>query len=139
MIEILSPGNKEGPQRVEQFVDKAVAAIRQGIHLLVVDVHPAGSSDPEGLHGEIWPIVGGGDFRLPDDKPLTAAAYLAERLPEAFVEPLAVGDALPDMPLFLADRRYVPAPLEMAYTTAYTRMPKLVRDIVEGRAPPEAA
>ena len=114
-----------------------MAALQQGIHLLVADLHPAGTSDPEGIHGEIWPIVGGGHFRLPENKALTVAAYMAERLPQAFVEPLAVGDTLPDMPLFLAERRYVPTPLEKTYMTAYTRLPKIVKDIVEGRTPPE--
>ena len=33
----------------------------------------------------------------------------------AYVEPVAVGDVLPDMPIFLQPGYYVPAPLEPSY------------------------
>lgn len=137
MIEILSPGNKDGEQHLEQFVDRAVAALQQGIHLLVIDVHPPGPWDPQGIHGAIWPIVGGGSFTLPTDRPLSLAAYLANRLPEAPVETIGVGQAVPDMPLFLSTDWYILAPLERTYTAAYNGMPCVVKDVLEGRAPPE--
>jgi hypothetical protein len=38
------------------------------------------------------------DFDLPADKPLTVAAYGAGPPPVAYVEPVAVREALPDMP-----------------------------------------
>jgi hypothetical protein len=137
MIEVLSPGNKDREQHLEQFVDKAVAALQQGIHLLVIDVHPPGRWDPHGIHGAIWPIVGGGSSTPATDKPLTLAAYLADRLPEAFVEMVGVGDALQDMPLFLSTDWYVLAPLEGTYMAAYAGMPSIIKDVLEGRAPPE--
>lgn len=137
MIEIISPGNKGGEQHLEQFVDKAVAALQQGIHLLVIDVHPPGPWDLQGIHGAIWPIVGGGSFTLPIDKPLSLSAYLADRLPEAFVETIRVGLTLPDMPLFLSNDWYIPAPLERTYMAAYDGLPSIVKDVLEGRAPPE--
>ena len=41
----------------------------------------------------------------------------------AYVEPVAVGDPLPEMPVFLAADRYVPCPLETAYQTAWEQFP----------------
>ena len=45
------------------------------------------------------------EYRAPPGKPLTLAAYEAEMGVRAFVEPVAVGDALMEMPLFPQSRR----------------------------------
>jgi hypothetical protein len=137
MIEILSPGNKDGEQHLAQFIDKAVEALNGGIHLLMIDLHPPGDCDPQGVHGVIWNVVGGRGFVLPESRRLSLAAYMAERLPEAFVEPVAVGQELPEMPLFLAAGWYVNVPLERTYAAAYAGLPSVVKDVLEGRAPPE--
>src|SRR5437660_9552231 len=39
MIEILSPGNKSSRHAIRSFLNKAVAALDSGVHLLLVDVH----------------------------------------------------------------------------------------------------
>lgn len=44
-----------------------------------------------------------------------------------FVEPFAVGDAVPEMPLFLSDEIYVEAPLEAAYLAAWEGVPPPLR------------
>jgi hypothetical protein len=139
MIEIVSPGNKSSRRALEQFVDKSASAIRQGIHLLVVDLHPPTPRDLQGIHREIWDLVGG-EFKFPDERNLTLASYRAERpLPEAYVEPVAVGMTMPDMPLFFAEDRYIETPLETTYQAAYQGLPTYLRDVLEGREPPEAA
>jgi hypothetical protein len=51
--------------------------------------------------------------------------------PEAFLEPVAVGQALIDMPLFLTAERYVNVPLEPTYLAAYRGMPEFWRDVLE--------
>ncbi|HEV7223780.1 MAG TPA: hypothetical protein VGN42_13825, partial [Pirellulales bacterium] len=71
-------------------------------------------------------------FKLPDDKPLALAAYSAGELKRYYVEPLAVGDALEDMPLFLTADVYVPAPLEATYLAAWSAVPRRWRVEVEG-------
>ena len=40
VVEIVSPGNKSSRQRLEAFVRKACSLLHQGIHLLVLDLHP---------------------------------------------------------------------------------------------------
>src|SRR6185369_8057798 len=42
MIEVLSAGNKSSRHALRSFLDKAVAALDGGVHLLLVDVHPPG-------------------------------------------------------------------------------------------------
>jgi hypothetical protein len=49
---------------------------------------------------------------------LTPAAYKADNDPNAFVETIAVGEALPDMPLFLAPGWHFTIPLEGIYQAA---------------------
>ena len=137
LIEIVSPANKDRDKTVERFVRKAESALRQDIHLLVIDLLPAGPWDPGDINAAIWDAVGGEEFQSPAGKPLTIAAYLADRQPELFAEPLAVGDPLPEMPLFLDGDRYVNVPLESTYMAAYTGVPALLRDVIEGRAPAE--
>ncbi len=51
MIEVLSHGNKSSRHAIRSFLDKAVAALDGGVHLLLVDVHPPGPRDPQGIHG----------------------------------------------------------------------------------------
>lgn len=136
MIEIVSPGNKDGRQHLDQFVDKAVSALQHGIHLLVVDLLPAGPADPAGMHGAIGEIVDG-EFELPDPRTFVLAAYIADRMPEALVNLVTVGSELPEMPLFLNIGWYINLPLEPSYTAAYRGLPTVVRDVVEGRAPSE--
>lgn len=67
---------------------------------------------------------------LPDEKRLILASYAASDFPEAFVQPISFGEALPDMPLFLSSGIYVPVPLEMAYQSAWEAMPAFWRDFL---------
>ena len=87
----------------------------QGVHLLVIDLFPPSKRDPQGIHKAIWDEFVEEDFELPADQRLTLAAYDAGPPPAAYVEFVAVGDALPDMPIFLKPEFYVPAPLEETY------------------------
>lgn len=138
MIEIISPGNKDRASAVETFVQKSVDVIQAGIHLQVVDLFPPGGHDPNGLHDLIWSHFGEA-YSAPADKPLIAAAYQAGAFPTAYLEPLAIGDPLPIMPLFLSPERYINVPLDPAYDAAWRGMPRFWQAVIEGREPaPEA-
>jgi hypothetical protein len=130
IIEILSPGYKQHALR--SFVEKALEFLDAGIHLLIVDLFPPGPRDPQGIHAAIWSNIKDEDFILPDDKPLTLAAYAAGPTIRAFIEPAAVGDALADMPLFLEPEFYVRVPLETAYRAAFDAVPRRWREVLEG-------
>ena len=75
------------------------------------------------MHAAIQDEVAGDDFIPPDDKPLTLASYEAVVPPKAYVEPVAVGDVLPDMPLFLVPGGHVLVPLEATYLAAWEGVP----------------
>jgi hypothetical protein len=123
VVEIVSPGNKASKGELRAFVEKSSELIMQGIHLLVIDLFPPSKRDPEGIHKAIWDEFREEEFELPDDKPLTLAAYDAGPPPVAYVEPVAVGDALPEMPIFLKPGRYVQAPLEATYNSTWGHFP----------------
>jgi hypothetical protein len=128
MIEIVSAGNKSSEQALHAFVSKAAELLDAGIHLLILDLFPPGRRDPQGIHGAIWEEIEAPDFQLPEDKPLTLAAYSAGAMTCAYVEPVAVGDTLPDMPLFLEPDIYVPVPLAESYQAAWEAVPRYWQD-----------
>jgi Protein of unknown function (DUF4058) len=115
IIEIVSPGNKASKNELETFVEKSSKLIAQGVHLLVIDLFPPSKRDPQGIHKAIWDEFADEDFELPADRRLTLAAYDAGPPPVAYVEPVAIGAALPEMPVFLKPEFYVLAPLEECY------------------------
>jgi hypothetical protein len=123
MIEILSAGNKSSRHAIRSFLDKAVAALDSGVHLLLVDVHPPGPRDPHGIHQALLNEIGTGDYVLDSKRPLTAVAYRSGADVEAFVEHFAVGEPIPQMPLFLTAENYVRVPLEATYMAAWEDVP----------------
>jgi hypothetical protein len=132
MVEIVSPGNKNSRHGLRSFVDKAEEMLRSGIHLLVIDLFSPGSFDSEGIHKAVWDRVMDNAFTLPADDRLTLAAYLGGPTPEYFVEAVAVGSRLPDMPLFLTPDVYVQVPLESTYQAAWQEVPEFWRDVLVG-------
>jgi hypothetical protein len=130
-IEIVSPGNKDRDESVDAITNKVMAALAGGVHVLVLDPFPPGPSDPLGLHAIIWRRwTGDRDVPHPD-RPLVLASYAAGEPVQAFVNRLAVGSAIPEMPLFLTPKKFVPVPLESTYTTAYRKMPSFWRNVIE--------
>jgi len=131
VIEIMSPGNKDSAHALKSFVRKAVDFLRSGIHLLIVDLFPPSTRDPMGIHKAIWERLRDDDFAAPPDKPLTVVSYSAGAAVKAFVEPVAVGDALPDLPIFLTADRYVICPLASTYQTSWDAFPKVLKAPLE--------
>ncbi|MBW3597252.1 MAG: DUF4058 family protein [Planctomycetes bacterium] len=135
LLEIVSPANKDRRDSVDEFSDKVCSALRLGVHVLVVDLFPPRPSAPQGMHAAIRARLRTPEasYDLPADEPLTLVSYAAGPRIEIYVEHLAVGAALPDMPLFLRPDRYVNVPLEATYQEAYRGLPKFWRDVLEGR------
>ena len=131
IIEVVSSANKNRVGRAAAFVQKIVGALRSGVHVLLIDPFPPGPSDPSGLHGAVWHAVSSEHDELPPDRPLTLSAYAAGAEIGGFVTRLAVGSPIPDMPLFLTPKKYVPVPLAATYDEAYAGMPEFWRDVIE--------
>jgi hypothetical protein len=143
VLEIVSPGNKSGRAALRAFVDKTIDFLRQGIHVLVMDILPPTSRDPQGIHKAIWDEIEEEPFELPPGKPLTLAAYVAGDLltgteTTAYIELIGMGDILPDMPAYLDRSGHVPVPLEATYQVAWSNCPTDLRELVEtGKLPGE--
>lgn len=133
LLEIASRANKDREQSVVEFVDKLRCAVAAGVHVLLVDLFPPGRYDPLGLHGEFWQTYDLETEPPPGDHPLCLAAYEAGDMPDAWIQPLAVGESLPEMPLFFDVGRYVNVPLEETYQLAYRGVPEFWREVIEGR------
>jgi hypothetical protein len=136
VLEIVSPGNKSGRAALRAFVEKTVEFLRQGVNLLVIDLLPPTPRDPQGMHKTVWDEVEEEPYEPPPGKPLTLAAYVAGDLftgveTTAYVEPVGVGDALPDMPAYLDRTVHVPVPLEATYQAAWATCPADMRELVE--------
>lgn len=132
LVEIVSPGNKHSQHTLEAFLDKAMAGLNEGYHLVVIDLFPPGRHDPCGLNGLIWEYLNAETWQLPADRPLSFAAYRAKSPITAYIEPTAVGMRLAEMPLFLTPDHYVDLPLEETYTEAWRGVPERWRRVIEG-------
>ena len=115
VLEIVSPGNKSTRGAMITFAEKAVELLRSGVHLMVIDLFPPGPRDPQGVHRVIWDELDVCNFVLPPERPLTMVSYIGGLTQEAFIEPVALGAKLPEMPLFLNSNIYVQVPLEATY------------------------
>jgi hypothetical protein len=135
VIEIVSPGNKASRAEFGSLVEKTAALIRQGIHLLVIDLFPPGKRDPQGIPQAIWDELGEEGLELPPDKPLALAAFDAGPPCVAYVDPIAVGELLPEMPLFLKPEVYVLAPLEATYQATWSVFPPPLKGLLESATP----
>jgi Protein of unknown function (DUF4058) len=130
MVEIVSPGTSARAFRA--FLDKTLDLLENRIHLLILDLFPPTSRDPHGIHAAIWgEVVDGGDYEPPPGKPLTLVAYESSLVIKTFVESVAVGDALPDMPLILEPNAAVTVPLEATYQRAWDAVPLRWRVVLE--------
>ena len=130
VIEIVSPGNKDSRNALRSFVQKAVAFLRNGVHLLIVDLFPPSDRDPQGIHKAIWDELADEPFELPAGKRRTLVAYQAGDGLTAYIEPLGVGGAMPPMPLFLEPGAHVLVPLEETYAATWAVCPEPIRELV---------
>lgn len=132
ILEIVSSSNKDRAEHVEELAAKIVAALEAGIHVLLVDLWPPCAFDPCGMHGAVreWFDDPSESYDLPADEPFTLASYCASPPAEVFVEHLAVGRRLPDMPLFFHADRYINVPLEATYQAAFAGTPASWREVL---------
>lgn len=131
IIEVVSPGNKHSAGQARSFVEKLSSLFGRGCHLLIVDLFPPGSFDPRGMHAAFWEDWQGASQGVTSDRLLGVSAYRAARVAAAYFQPLAVGELLPDMPLFLTTEHYINVPLEATYTTTWRGVPQRWKAILE--------
>jgi hypothetical protein len=115
-VELVSLANKDRPGARAAFAAKCAGYLRDGCGLVTVDVVTTCRADMRsGLLAELG--VGAGAL----SGGLAAVAYrpVAGRL-EFWPAPLAVGQPLPELPLWLTGERAVPLDLEASYRDTCT-------------------
>jgi hypothetical protein len=137
VIEIISPGNKDSRHSVREFVDKTLEFLLNGIHVLIIDLFPPTARDPHGIHKAIWDELVEEAFSFPPGKDRILVSYETGLERTAYVEPVAPGDVIPDMPLFLTNDVHVLLPLEATYQETWRSSPEELRLAVETGVVPE--
>lgn len=118
-IEIVSPSNKDRPESRELFVGKVAALLRQDVCVSIVDLITVRRAN---LYAELLTLHGRIDPQLaPTPTHLYAVTVRGHRPPhgrarlDAWFYPMAVGEPLPTLPIWLAPERCVMLPLEVSY------------------------
>jgi Protein of unknown function (DUF4058) len=128
-VEIVSPANKDRPATRDQFVGKVAALLRQDVCVAMVDLVTIRQAN---LYAELLTRLGRTDPRLGDSPPSLYAVTLRARKPpnrrgllDAWFYPMAVGEPLPTIPLWLSPDLRVMLPLEPSYQDAcrFLRIP----------------
>ena len=132
-IQLASPGYKLRPSSVDAYADEVAHSVVAGVHVAVLDLLPPGRHDrPGGLAGAVAEACGFGPLEPPAGKPLWIASIEVADVPNLYAEPLAVGDELPDLPVYLRPGLWVAVPLAATYAAAWEATPKRWRRVIEG-------
>jgi len=115
-VEIVSPRNKDRPSAREEFVSKCHALLQQQVCVVIVDPVTTRSAN---LYAELAERIGAKPPAMADE-PIYAVScrsflYRGRHRVEAWEHVLEVGSALPTLPLWISDNRYVPLELERTY------------------------
>jgi len=117
-IELVSPRNKDRDEARRAFTAKCISYLSAGVGLVIVDLV---TSRLANMHNAIVELMGlSSSFLLAEEVTLYAVAYRpVERddAAEIHVWPhvLAIGSALPTVPLALRDAAVIPLDLEASY------------------------
>lgn len=123
-IELISPGNKDRVGERRAFAIKCASYLYQGISVIIVDIV---TNRRANLHNEIVQLMEGVEsLQLPPESNLYAVAYRPLRRGkedeiDIWRSPLAVGRALPILPLGLRADLVIPVDFEETYVEACVR------------------
>jgi len=117
-IEIVSPANKDRPEHRGAFVGKCAALLQQQVSVTIIDLV---TNRHFNLYAELLKLIGQTDPSLGSEPPpLYAVACRTTKrgaawFLETWTHPLALGQPLPTLPLWLADNLAIPLELEESY------------------------
>jgi Protein of unknown function (DUF4058) len=119
MIELISPSNKDRPESRDKFVNKCVGLLQKGICVSMVDLITPRRSN---LYVEVLARLGATDPNLGLLPPHLYAVTMRSRprpkgreLVDAWFYPMAIGEPLPTIPIWLRPDLRVSLPLETSY------------------------
>lgn len=136
IVEIVSPRNKDRADAIEAFGNKLEKALNSGCNVLVADFLRPGPHDPQGMHCTFWTRYSEAPHGVTTQEPVGIASYLAavnnvQFQPVAYFESVAIGQNVPDMPLFLASGEYVQVPIQAIYDEAVASLPPPYQEDLE--------
>ena len=118
-IEIVSPSNKDRPETREAFIGKVASLLHNDICVSIVDLVTVRQAN---LYAEVLRLLGRSDPVLSPTAPHLYAVTLRSRkspkrrpMLDAWFYPMAVGDTLPTLPIWLTPELRVMLPLESSY------------------------
>jgi hypothetical protein len=120
-IEIVSPANKDRPEKRNAFVGKCAALMRKGVAVSIIDLVTTRQFN---LYAELMAFLGYPDPTMKVDSPHLYAAtcrWLVREPPavlESWSHALSVAKPLPQLPLWLAEALVIPLDLEQSYEQA---------------------
>lgn len=120
-IELVSPGNKDRPEKRNAFVGKCAVLLQKGVAVSIVDVVTPRQFN---LYAELLHFLGQNDPTLGDPLPHLYAASCRWRplgkrmLLQTWSHTLTLGQPLPTLPLWLTGNLAVPLDLEQSYEQA---------------------
>jgi hypothetical protein len=120
-IELVSPGNKDRPEKRNAFVGKCAALLRKGVAVSIIDVVTPRQFN---LYAELLQFLGQSDPSLGEPLPHLYAVSCRWRpqdkrmLLQTWSHTLALGQPFPTLPLWLAGQLAVPLDLEQSYEQA---------------------
>lgn len=120
-IEIVSPANKDRPERRNAFVGKCAALLQKGVAVSLVDLVTVRQFN---LFAELMAFIGHEELAPAKNAPSVYAASCRwaprgkKYVLETWSHPLTVGQQLPTLPLWLTGERILPLDLEPSYEQA---------------------
>jgi hypothetical protein len=121
VIELVSPANKDRPRSREKFASKCIALLQKGICVSIVDFVTERRAN---LYTEVLARVGGSDPKLGPTPPHLYAVTMRSRIQpkrrellDAWFYPMAVGEPLPTIPIWLRPDLRISLALETSYET----------------------
>jgi hypothetical protein len=117
-IEIVSPSNKDRPENRATFVAKAATLLKSNICVSIVDV---ASTFDFSLYAVLMEFLNGVDPALGSEPPPMYAATLRmryedrRRMMDNWYHPLAIGQPLPTLPIWLTETNAISLDLESSY------------------------
>jgi hypothetical protein len=118
VIELVSPSNKHGPTSRRNFVNKCAGFLQAGVSVAIIDFVTERHAN---LYAELMESIGRADPSLPTPPhgiyavSLRARAAKRGQAVDVWYHPLAIGQPLPQLPVWLAERLAVPLDLEPIY------------------------
>lgn len=134
VIDVIPPETKLRVEAIEKYARRAIAQVDQGVNAMVIDVFPQVGSSPLRAADAIWFEIASTHLELPAERPLTLSTFSTGPRTQVFLEPLRLGDPLPDMPLFFGADQYIPVSLEPTYISAFEGVPRHFREALTAPA-----